>query len=104
MNFLAKLFGLGSKIDFKQLVKDGAIIIDVRTPSEFKSGHISGSKNMDLSGLRKNVHSLLPKDQTILIVCASGIRSASAKSILSSHGFENVYNGGGWRTLQSKLN
>jgi rhodanese-related sulfurtransferase len=45
----------------------------------------------------------LNKDTIIITCCASGMRSASAKNILKSNGFTNVYNGGGWSTLQSKL-
>jgi phage shock protein E len=42
MSLLGKLFGMKS-VDFKQLIRDGAMIIDVRTPGEFQGGHIKGS-------------------------------------------------------------
>lgn len=99
---LKKLFGFGPKTNYTSLVKNGAIIIDVRTPSEFKSGHIKGSRNIPLDGLQGQV-SKISKDQVIITCCASGIRSASAKGILKSAGFMNVYNGGGWMRLNSKL-
>jgi rhodanese-related sulfurtransferase len=48
--------------------------------------------------------SRLPKGKPIITCCASGMRSASAKGILKSNGFEDVYNGGGWLSLQNKIN
>jgi rhodanese-related sulfurtransferase len=50
-----------------------------------------------------NQYSKLKKDETIITCCASGMRSASAKSLLQSKGFLKVYNGGGWSSLQSKI-
>ena len=48
---LKSLFGMGPKVDFAQLRKAGAQIIDVRTPGEFKTGHIQGSVNIPLQSL-----------------------------------------------------
>ena len=98
--FLKKLFG-GSNVDFKALVNSGAQIIDVRTTSEFSNGHIKNSKNIPLQNLNSQMNSL-SRDKPVITVCASGMRSASAKGILQKNGFE-VYNGGGWSSLQSKL-
>lgn len=100
MGFLKNLFG-GNSVDFAALKKEGALIIDVRTPGEFKGGHIKGSKNIDLGQVSSHAKKL-KKDQVIITCCASGIRSGSAKKTLQKEGFE-VYNGGGWRKLQSKL-
>jgi rhodanese-related sulfurtransferase len=46
---------------------------------------------------------LKDKNKTIITCCASGMRSATAKGILQSNGYVNVYNGGGWNSLQNKL-
>lgn len=100
MSFLKKLFG-GSSPDLKELVNNGAQIIDVRTPAEFQGGHIKGSVNIPLQVLEKNLNKI-NKDRPVITCCASGMRSGSAKSILSSKGYA-VYNGGGWSSLQSKL-
>ena len=102
INILKSLFGLGTKVDFVQLKRDGAQIIDVRTPGEFNSGHIKGSVNIPLQSLSSNL-SKIKKDKPIITCCASGMRSASAKNILSSAGFSEVYNGGGWMSLRNKL-
>jgi len=102
LSFIKKLFGGGPSIDFAQLVKNGAQIIDVRTPGEYQGGHIRGSKNMPLQVLTSKTTSL-DKTKPIITCCASGMRSASAKSVLLKNGFTEVYNGGGWNSLQNKL-
>lgn len=100
MGILSSLFG-GSKVDLKELVKNGAMIVDVRTPGEYAGGHIKGSINIPLQNLDKGL-SKLSKDKTIITCCASGMRSGSAKSLLKSKGYD-VHNGGGWTSLQAKL-
>ena len=100
---IKKLFGLGPKVDYKELLKQGATIIDVRSKGEYQGGHIKGSVNIPLNNLQGHL-SKLKKDKPIITCCASGMRSSSAKSILQSHGFKGVYNGGGWSSLQNKLN
>jgi len=102
LSFIKKLFGGGTSIDFAQLVKNGAQIIDVRTPGEYQGGHIKGSKNIPLQVLTSKTTSL-DKSKPIITCCASGMRSASAKSVLLKNGFTEVYNGGGWNSLQNKL-
>lgn len=102
MTFLRKLLGLGPKADYAELIRQGAIIVDVRTPGEYKSGHIKGSVNLPLDSLGNNL-SKLKKDKCIICCCASGMRSGSAKSILQSKGFNEVYNGGSWMGLQNKI-
>lgn len=97
-----KLFGLGPKTDYAQLVKDGAQIIDVRTKGEYQTGHVKGSVNIPLNELSSRL-AKIKKDKAIITCCASGMRSASAKSILKSKGFTEVHNGGGWMSLQRKL-
>ena len=99
-DFIKNLLGLKS-VDYKQLWISGEQIIDVRTPAEFKIGHIRQSKNIPLQQLQSELKKLDLK-KPIITCCASGMRSASAKSILQQHGFE-VYNGGGWSALQNKL-
>ena len=101
MSFLKKLFG-GTSVDLKELVKNGAQIIDVRSPAEFQSGHIKGAINIPLQSLDKNL-AKIKKDKPVITCCASGMRSSSAKSILKAKGYNEVHNGGGWTTLRSKI-
>ena len=97
-----KLFGLGPKADLKELMRNGAQIIDVRTNGEFNSRHIKGSLNIPLQSLKNNF-SKINKDKPVITCCASGMRSATAKSILKSLGVIEVHNGGGWMSLQNKI-
>ena len=102
LNTLKQIFGFGPKVDYAALVKQGAVIIDVRTKAEYQQGHIKGSQNIPLNNL-SNHYSKLKKDKPIITCCASGMRSAQAKSILKSNGYNEVHNGGGWSSLQNKI-
>lgn len=101
LNFLKKLFGVTS-INYKELINKGAVIVDVRSITEFKTGHISGSKNMPLDSIRNKVNELKKINKPVITVCRSGARSAAAKGILKSAGIE-VYNGGAWNNLRNKI-
>ena len=100
---LKKIFGFGPATDYSELVKQGAIILDVRSKGEYASGHIKGSINIPVEQLSKNLNKLKDKNQHIITCCASGMRSASAKQILMSNGFSTVYNGGSWYSLNNKI-
>lgn len=91
------------KTDYAALVKEGAIILDVRSKSEYAGGHIENSINIPVNELQNNLSRLKNKDKTIITCCASGMRSASAKNVLENNGYKNVHNGGGWSSLNSKL-
>lgn len=99
---LKNLLGMGPKADFKALVKNGAIVLDVRSKGEYAGGHIKGSINIPLDQISSQL-SKIDKSKVVITCCASGMRSASAKSILKSKGFSEVHNGGGWFSLQNKL-
>lgn len=96
---LKNLLGFGPKADFENLLHEGAVILDVRTKAEYASGHVKGSLNIPLNNLSANL-SKLKKDKAVITCCASGMRSASAKSILKSNGFSEVHNGGSWMNLR----
>ena len=103
INTIKKLLGFGPSVDYADLVKQGAIILDVRSKGEYSGGHIKGSINVSVDALSNNLAKLKDKNKPILTCCASGMRSASAKSILKSKGYTNVYNGGGWSSLKNKI-
>lgn len=103
INILKKLFGINEKVNYTDLVKHGAIILDVRSKAEYLAGHIKDSINIPVDTLRSNLFKLKDKNQPIITCCASGMRSASATSILKSSGFTKVYNGGGWSSLKNKI-
>ncbi|OCB70905.1 rhodanese-like domain-containing protein [Flavobacterium crassostreae] len=99
---IKKLLGWTPAVDYVDLLQKGAVIIDVRTASEFQQGHIKQAINMPLNGLNLSI-SKIKKDTIIITCCASGMRSAAAKNTLKSIGFTTVYNGGGWSSLQNKI-
>jgi phage shock protein E len=95
---LLSLFSPSKKVDFGELIKEGALVLDVRSKQEFNSGHVKGSINIPLDQLGNNL-SKLKKEKTIITVCASGMRSGMAKRMLISKGYTNTHNGGSWYNL-----
>jgi rhodanese-related sulfurtransferase len=87
-----KQLGQISSAKAKELVKNGAALLDVRSPAEFGSGHLPGAKNMPVQELGAHVKKLGAKDQPIVVYCASGTRSAMARSMLKAQGFTQVFN------------
>lgn len=84
----------GSKKKLAAKLAAGATVIDVRTPAEFSGGAYPGAKNIPLDKLRDKLAKLGPKDQAIVVYCASGGRSAAAAQLLRAEGFTDVTNGG----------
>lgn len=103
LELIKQIFGIGPKADFAELVRQGAIIMDVRTKNEFVGGHIKRSVNIPVNMLSNNLGRFKDKDKAIITCCATGMRSGSAKSILKSNGYTQVYNGGSWNGLQNKI-
>lgn len=99
IEFIKKLFVKDTTPGIEQMLANGAVIIDVRSPGEYKSGHLSQSINIPLDDLAGRL-SELDTRKPVITCCASGMRSASAKKILRAKGFEQVRNGGGWASLK----
>ena len=102
MNTLKGILGL-DKTNYSALVKKGAVILDVRSKSEFYGGHIKDALNIPVSDLTAKLNRLQDKNTPIITCCASGMRSATAAGILKKAGFTKVYNGGGWASLKQKI-
>lgn len=98
MSFLKNIFGIGPKIDFAELIINGATIIDVRSPQEFKSGHPSNSINIPLDQIPSKISKIKKMKEPIIVCCASGMRSGRAKGIIAQAGIE-VHNAGSWRKI-----
>lgn len=98
MGLLDKLKGAfsGEQTDFKSLIQNGAIVVDVRTQQEFKSGHAKGSKNIPLPSLGSKIKEL--KGKKVILVCRSGARAGQAKRELDNKGIE-AYNAGAWQNI-----
>lgn len=102
LDFLKKLFGGGPRINYRELVDQGAMIIDVRTKAEYASGHIKGAINIPLDQIDASVKKIKAKNKMVITCCRSGRRSGIAADILNRKGVKAV-NGGGWTSLNSKL-
>jgi len=96
MTLLKKLFGLAPKVDYHELIANGAVLIDVRTPAEFSQGNVKGSKNVPLNTIENKVKKIKKIEKPIVLCCQSGMRSRQATSLLKRHGVAEVYNGGSW--------
>lgn len=99
---IKNLLGM-EKTDYAELVKKGAVILDVRSRGEFAGGHVKNAINIPVNELQNNLSKLKDKNKTIITCCASGMRSASAKGILKNNGYTDVHNGGGWMSLNGKI-
>ena len=90
-----KLFG--PSVDYRELMQNGALIVDVRSPKEFNAGHAKKSKNIPLNELNSKTASL--KGKEVILVCKSGGRAGMAKSILKKEGII-AHNLGPWQKAQ----
>ena len=78
-------------------------IVDVRSPLEFQAGNVIGSINIPLNEVEEKIEDLR-KMQPMVLCCASGGRSGQACDYLEAQGFTEVYNGGGWITVNAQKN
>ena len=82
---------------------EGAVLVDVRTPQEYREGHIPGSKNVPLQQLDKVEEVTENKDTILYVYCHSGARSRQAVSLLKHMGYTNVHNIGGIAAYSGKV-
>ena len=82
---------------------EGAILVDVRTPQEYREGHIPGSKNVPLQQLDKISSVADNKNIPLFVYCYSGGRSRQAVSMLQSMGYNNAQNIGGITAYSGKV-
>jgi phage shock protein E len=99
LSFFKNLF---KTTDYKELLKNGAIIIDVRTGQEYDSGHIGIAKNIPGDRINTRIAELKKQNVPIICCCMSGIRSGMAAKTLKANGIE-AYNGGPWQSLARKI-
>jgi len=82
-----------SPAELRKHLQEGALVIDVRSPEEFRSGNVPGAVNIPLDQLRDQVLARVPdKSRVLLLHCQSGGRSALAKHQLKGMGYANVFN------------
>jgi phage shock protein E len=100
--FLFKTAGQISAQDALAHLKRGALVLDVRSPGEFDSGHLARAINIPLDQIEVAAPKRLPdKNQVLLLHCASGVRSSMAKSKLRAMGYTNAFNLGSYGRAES---
>jgi rhodanese-related sulfurtransferase len=99
LKFLKSLFDDDTSISEPGLL-DGAVILDVRPPSEYRQEHLRGSKNIPISEIKSMLETIRKWNKPVITVCRSGVRSAVARSVLVAAGIE-AYNGGPWTNLRN---
>ena len=83
----------------KKHFKKGAIIIDVRTGTEYDRGHVPDAINIPVDRIKANAERLKEAKVPVIVCCNSGDRSATAVQYLKVKGVKEVYNGGNWEKL-----
>ncbi len=82
-----------TKEDIDLYIRQGATIIDVRSPQEYKEGHINGAISIPDYQIKKEISKQIPnKKELIIVYCSTGHRSQKVQQILENIGYTNVYN------------
>lgn len=104
MGIFSNIFGTGSDstAQIKDMLAQGALIIDVRSPEEYSGGHITQSVNIPLNRIPDKVNDLKRKNKPIITCCRSGARSGMAADQLRAAGIQ-VVNGGPWNSLEAQM-
>jgi phage shock protein E len=87
--------------DLSEKIKNGALVLDVRTRDEFEEEHYEGALLIPVNELPARIAELGDKSRPIVVYCASGARSASAARFLKQSGFADVTNAGGLSDMPS---
>jgi rhodanese-related sulfurtransferase len=98
MSFFGLFGGGNGSASIEEYLKEGAIVVDVRTTEEFSEGHVKGSKNIVLNSIPAKVAEIKKMNKKIIAVCRSGARSGQATSFLKQQGID-VINGGPWQNV-----
>lgn len=97
VTLLLKRAGLISPRDAHAYLQTGALLVDVRTPGEFSSGHLPNAINLPLGEIETSLPSRVSdKSRVILLHCQSGMRSGLAKRKLNRLGYSKAYNLGSY--------
>ncbi len=97
---LKSLFGSTSSEQIKEMIANGALLVDVRTSGEFASGSVKGAVNIPLDRVSAQI-AKFKNTKGVVVFCQSGMRSSQAKNILEKNGIQNVVNGGSWYSVKA---
>ena len=81
------------KDEINQYIRQGAILIDVRSPQEYREGHLDGAISIPDYQIKRTINrQVTNKNQLIVVYCSTGHRRQEAQRILENMGYTNVYN------------
>ena len=100
MSWLSDLFGGGQ---IKQAIREGAVIIDLRTAYEYDQGHIPQSLNIPVDRIKANIGRIKVLRKPVILCCSTGSHCWEAANILREAGVPQVINGGSWQSLLRKV-
>ena len=103
MGFFSALFGKKDNSELINAIVTGAMLVDVRTASEFATGSVNGAINIPLDQIQSQLSKFKGKENIVLF-CRSGNRSNQAKKILMQNSFQNVIDGGTWKNVNALVN
>ena len=95
---LLSIFGIGNG-KIKEVIRKGAVIIDVRSAAEYDRGHIPRALNIPSDRINISVQRIKDFNKPVILCCNSGDRSSTAYRTLKQQGVKEVYNGGNWEKL-----
>ena len=90
----------GARAEALAKIESGALVVDVRTPEEFATGHLARATNVPHTAIAKNLATFgTDKEREIVLYCRSGRRAGLATAELRALGYTSVYNAGGYAEL-----
>ena len=101
MSWLSDIFGGGTGI--KQALREGAVVIDLRTAYEFDQGHVPRALNIPVDRIRANIDRIRGLKKPVILCCSSGSHCWEAADILRDAGITRVINGGDWQSVLRKM-
>ncbi|HVU55831.1 MAG TPA: rhodanese-like domain-containing protein [Puia sp.] len=100
MSWLSDILGLsGGSATVRQALREGAVIIDLRTAYEFDQGHVPRALNIPIDRIRMSIDRIRDLRKPVILCCSAGVHCREAADILRSAGITRVYNGGDWQSL-----
>lgn len=104
LQYVKNLLGIGKrKALLMDAIRRGPYIIDVRTPQEYRMGHIQQAVNIPLELISKNAEKIVKIGKPVITCCQTGTRSGRAARRLRRKGIPEVINGGGWVSLKDLI-
>lgn len=101
-DFLKKI--MPPDLSIKKLISDGATVIDVRSATEYASGHIENALHIPHNAIAQKIAHVFPdKEAPIIVYCHSGPRAAFALNVLEKAGYTQVVNGRSYSNMRRHL-